>query len=127
MLRKAQIRKISISSKTVRQMQIHFVSLFILWSILFFSITLVVFLFLGGEYRDVHKQLRENAYKYYYWKKVADEHPNFPDALIQAALYAESLGYYEEAVGYLNAAQWQDPGSTQVAQLKEKVFSKIER
>lgn len=127
----AVVKKLKLSIKNtpgikrnVEHFQRHFLSLFILWSILFFIISLAAFIVLNKKYESSFENSKNNAYKYYYWKKVVLDHPNFPDALVQAALYADSLGYYEEAVEYLNSAQLQDPASEEIVQLKGKILKR---
>ena len=70
---------------------------------------LVVAFFLQSEYRLKSDEYNSRQAEQVYWTRVAEQYPNAPDVLYNAAVSAINVGNSKEALVYIDRALKLDP------------------
>ena len=101
--------------------RVYFTNLFLL----FLSVLLIFLSILAGiayivqvAAKGVRAEITDN---FNYWRRIAEKHPNSPDAFYEAGFYAAELGDKSKAQKFLDEALRLDPSFEKAKRLSQQL------
>lgn len=107
--------------KSVTILKANGMQILAIWSVLL----VVFFLFSTLEtvqmYRTHLREKESAVHEYEYWRRVMQNHPNYPDGYYKFAVYAYMIGKKNEAIASLQSAIYIDPSFEAAKRLEKQI------